>query len=74
MNLIQKMHIVLVTGGTGFVGGALARRLRVEGCSVRALVRRSSDTTALSAAGCELCYGDITDAASVQAAIQGWRR
>jgi 2-alkyl-3-oxoalkanoate reductase len=68
MNLIE-MQPVLVTGGSGFVGGAVAQRLRSEGCSVRALVRRSSDTTALSAAGCELCYGDITDAATVQAAM-----
>jgi nucleoside-diphosphate-sugar epimerase len=62
---------VLVTGGTGFVGGAVARRLRSESRTVRALVRRNSDTAALAAAGCELCYGDITDAASVREAMAG---
>jgi 2-alkyl-3-oxoalkanoate reductase len=62
---------VLVTGATGFVGGAIAQRLRSEDCTVRALVRRTSDTAALTTAGCELCYGDITDAASVAAAMEG---
>jgi len=38
---------------------------------VRTLVRRASDTAALTAAGCELCYGDITDAASVREAMEG---
>jgi 2-alkyl-3-oxoalkanoate reductase len=71
MNLGQELQTVLVTGGTGFVGGAVAQRLRSENCAVRALVRRNSDTAALTAAGCELRYGDITDAASVQQAMEG---
>src|SRR5512143_7422 len=71
MNLGEDIQTVLVTGGTGFVGGAMAQRLRSESCAVRALIRRNSDTTALTAAGCELQYGDITDAASVREAMQG---
>ena len=71
MNLGQEIHTILVTGGTGFVGGAVAQRLRSDNCTVRTLVRRNSDTAALTAAGCELCYGDITDAASVREAMQG---
>jgi nucleoside-diphosphate-sugar epimerase len=71
MNLGQEIQTVLVTGGTGFVGGAVARRLRSENCTVRALVRRNSDAAALTAAGCELRYGDITDAASVREAREG---
>jgi nucleoside-diphosphate-sugar epimerase len=46
MNLGQEIQTVLVTGGTGFVGGAVAQRLRSENCTVRALVRRNSDTAA----------------------------
>ena len=46
-------------------------RLRSERCRVRALVRRNSDTSALTAAGCDLCFGDITDAASVGEAMRG---
>jgi nucleoside-diphosphate-sugar epimerase len=71
MKLGQELHTVLVTGGTGFVGGAVARRLRSESCTVRALVRRNSDVAALTAAGCELRTGDITDAASVREAMAG---
>jgi nucleoside-diphosphate-sugar epimerase len=71
MNLGQEIQTVLVTGGTGFVGRAVAQRLRSERCAVRTLVRRNSDTAALTAAGCELRTGDITDAASVQQAMEG---
>ncbi len=71
MNLGLEIQTVLVTGGTGLVGGAVAQRLRSEKCTVRALVRRKSDTTALTAAGCELRYGDITDAVSVRQAMEG---
>jgi len=71
MNLGQELQIILVTGASGFIGGAVARRLRAENCTVRTLVRRNSDTSALTAAGCELCYGDITDPLSVGEAMQG---
>ena len=71
MNLGQELQTVIVTGATGFVGGAVAQRLRSESCTVRALVRRNSNSAALTTAGCELCYGDITEAASVQEAMQG---
>jgi nucleoside-diphosphate-sugar epimerase len=71
MNHGQEIQSVLVTGATGFVGGAVARRLRAKGRAVHALVRRNSDTMALTAAGCELAYGDITDAASVSQAMRG---
>ena len=52
MNLGQEIRTVLVTGGTGFIGGAVAQRLRSENYRVRTLVRRNSDTAALTAAGC----------------------
>ena len=71
MNLGQEIQTALVTGATGFVGGAVARRLRSESCTVRTLVRRNSDTAALTAVGCELWTGDITDEASVLKAMEG---
>jgi nucleoside-diphosphate-sugar epimerase len=61
----------LVTGGTGFAGSHLVKRLKKEGYGVRALVRRSSDYSSLKNLGVELFYGDITDRKSVFEAIKG---
>jgi len=60
---------VLVTGGTGFIGGHLARALRERGDRVRVLARRPAPE--LTAQGLEVVQGDITDRAAVQAAVQG---
>lgn len=61
----------LVTGGTGFVGGALVRRLRRSGWDVRVLARHTSRVDALRELGVEIAYGDILDPASVRAAVEG---
>ena len=50
-----------VTGGTGMVGSHLIERLVKEGYRVKALVRRTSDTSILDPLGVEKCYGDMTD-------------
>ncbi len=62
---------VFLTGATGFLGGMLARQLRAEGVEVVCLVRTPSKATELAAMGCEVCAGDITDKASVLAAMAG---
>jgi dihydroflavonol-4-reductase len=61
----------LVTGGTGFVGGALVRRLRRSGWEVRVLARHTSRVDALRELGVEIAYGDILDPASVRTAAEG---
>jgi dihydroflavonol-4-reductase len=48
-----------LTGGTGFVGGAVARALRGRGDEVTALVRDPSRADALRAIGCELVVGEL---------------
>lgn len=60
-----------VTGATGFVGGAVTRRLLREGHQVRALVRDLEQASDLAAAGVELHAGDITEKESMRAAMTG---
>jgi uncharacterized protein YbjT (DUF2867 family) len=57
--------MILVTGGTGFVGGHVVHHLRGRDLAVRCLVRDPRKGARLSAWGCELAEGDVTDAASL---------
>ena len=63
--------MILVCGGTGDLGGRIAARLCEHGASVRALVRPSSDPSALAALGIPLVRGDLTDPSSLVAAVAG---
>src|SRR5213596_403080 len=65
--------MILVTGGTGFVGPKVVRALRDQDRPVRCLVRDSSASSAelLAAWGCELAQGEMTDAASLRRAVEG---
>ena len=63
---------MLVTGATGFLGGALAVRLASEGARVRALARRPERGAFLrSIGGVEIVQGDITDAGQLRHAFEG---
>ena len=63
--------MILVTGGTGFIGPKVVHALRAEERDVRCLVRRPSKAGTLKSWGCELAEGDVTDAASLRAALEG---
>jgi dihydroflavonol-4-reductase len=62
---------VFLTGGTGFIGGEVARRLRARGDDIVALVRTPSKAAALSAAGCELLPGDTGDTEAIAKGLAG---
>lgn len=55
----------LVTGATGFTGGAVCERLVREGWEVTAFVRSTSDTTRLQDLGVDCIGVDLTDADAV---------
>jgi uncharacterized protein YbjT (DUF2867 family) len=63
--------LILVTGGTGFVGPKIVHRLRAEDRPVRCLVRDPARAKELAAWGCELAQGDVTDPESVRRAVAG---
>lgn len=63
---------VLVTGATGFVGGALVRRLANDGAEVKALARSPEKGRSLrDVPHVEIVQGDITDAERMKAVMQG---
>jgi dihydroflavonol-4-reductase len=61
----------LVTGTTGFVGAAVLRKALAAGHEARALVRPGSDRRNLEGLRVEVVPGDLTDRASVEAAVRG---
>jgi dihydroflavonol-4-reductase len=62
---------ILITGGTGFLGSHLARRLAAGGHTVTVFRRASSKTNALEGANVRHEIGDVFDASSVRRAAGG---
>lgn len=62
---------VFVTGGTGFIGGTVARQLRDRGDEVACLVRNQGKAGKLTGLGCQLVSGDLGDSAAIRAGIDG---
>jgi uncharacterized protein YbjT (DUF2867 family) len=63
--------MILVTGGTGFVGPKVVHALRARELPVRCLIRDRSRGRTLESWGCELAEGDVTDPASLTRAAEG---
>lgn len=64
----------LVTGATGFVGGAVAHALVRSGVDVRVLARADSDFRNLEGLPVERVAGDLRDPASLRQALAGCRQ
>jgi uncharacterized protein YbjT (DUF2867 family) len=69
----DKKGVILVFGATGQQGGSVAAALLKAGWPVRALVRdpASNKSAALRDAGAETVQGDLSDSASLRAAMEG---
>src|SRR5690348_6252254 len=64
---------VLITGASGFVGSAVARKLVETGLSVRALVRPTSPRAHLGNLNLHFAAGDLLDRKSLREAMSGVR-
>jgi len=62
---------IFLTGGTGFVGGALLAALTGTGRPVRALARTSDGETRVASLGAEPVAGDLFDAAALRRGMEG---
>lgn len=62
---------ILLTGGTGYVGGRLLRTLVERGADLRALARRPEQLSSAKASGVEVVQGDLLDRASLASALEG---
>jgi dihydroflavonol-4-reductase len=60
-----------VTGGTGFIGSRLVRKLRERGDDVVALVRSPGKAAELEAQGCELVEGGLDSVDAIRRGVQG---
>jgi dihydroflavonol-4-reductase len=65
------MRRAFITGATGFVGAAVARRLVASGWQLRGLARPSADRRNLSGLPIEMVTGDLRDPSSYAAALKG---
>jgi nucleoside-diphosphate-sugar epimerase len=68
---VNGAETVFVTGGSGFIGDRLIRRLVGDGRRVRALARSEGSAEKVAAAGAEAVRGDLSDPAALRAGAEG---
>ena len=62
---------ILLTGGTGYIGGALGEKLLARGHNVRLLVRRESADKVPAGSKYEVVLGDVLDSHACLRAVDG---
>jgi nucleoside-diphosphate-sugar epimerase len=62
---------VFVTGGTGFIGGAIVRQLRQRGDEVAVLARNRDKAAEAAGLGCEIVAGDLGDERAIHEGMRG---
>ena len=65
------MPTAFVTGGSGFIGGHLLRRLVGDGWTVKALARSETSAGKVAAAGAEPISGSLADAEALARGVAG---
>ena len=68
---VPSLGPVLVTGGTGYIGGRLVPELLARGYRVRVMVRAASPEHKDRWPGAEIAVADAKDPASLSAALKG---
>jgi nucleoside-diphosphate-sugar epimerase len=68
---VRRVRTAFVTGGSGFIGGALIRRLVRDGWSVRALARSDDAAAKVEAAGATAVRGELSDPAAMTVGADG---
>jgi nucleoside-diphosphate-sugar epimerase len=68
---LSRSPIIALTGATGFIGGAVARRLLREGWEVRALYRPSSRNDPVACAGLSWIPGSLEDTEALARLVAG---
>jgi len=68
---MESMKKVLITGGSGFIGYHLVRRLCQDNVAIRCLVRKTSSRSLLQPFEVEYCVGELFDTESLRKALDG---
>lgn len=68
---MKRKEKVLVTGGSGFLGKRLTKRLVAESYSVRVIARKLSNLEPLKNLGVDLVFGDLADKTSLHKGFEG---
>jgi len=68
---MNRQNLILITGGTGYVGGRLLKFLAADNYRVRCMARRPEVLRARVHLGTEVVFGDCSKTESLSAAMTG---